>query len=457
MKQTDKILTVSALTQYIKRKFDVDPYLQEVVVIGEISNFNAKATRHRYFSLKDDQSKINAVMFQSSYKQLKFQPQEGMKVIVKGRISLYPPSGAYQITITSMQPDGIGALYQAYEQLKEKLMQEGVFSAKQQALPKYPKNIAVITSPSGAVIRDILTTIKRRYPIVQVVVFPVQVQGKKSAPEIVSAFQAIENASLSFDTVIIGRGGGSIEDLWSFNEESVARAILSCSIPVISSVGHETDTTIADFVSDVRAATPTAAAELAVPVMADIYQKINQNTYRMHLSIQQRINFQKKRLEHRRQSYVLKNPERLYQVYAQKLDDLSYKLQREQLMIMRHFEQRWSLAQQQLSYFSPLNHIHKNQVGRSQLERTLHTAMRNYMHRQAQEFVKKVKVLNALSPLSIIERGFTMIEYDHRYVSSIGSLEVGKNITVHMKDGTVKSEILNIDSINIKEEFDGND
>lgn len=456
MKKTDNILTVSALTQYIKRKFDVDKYLQEVIMIGEISNFNPKATKHRYFSLKDDKAKINAVMFQSAYHQLKFQPTEGMRVIVRGRVTLYPPSGSYQITISSMQPDGIGALYQAYEQLKEKLSQEGAFNQKHQELCKYPNNIAVITSPSGAVIRDILTTIKRRYPIVQVVLFPVQVQGKQSAPDIVEAFDAIQSSSIEFDTVILARGGGSIEDLWSFNEEAVARAILACPIPIISSIGHEIDTTIADYVSDVRAATPTAAAELAVPVLSEIYHQRYQMTYRMQLAMQQRIHYQKKRLEHQQQSYVLQNPERLYQVYSQKLDDLTYKLIRENALILKQYQQDWRQIQQKLWIYSPKNHIMTAQENTRQMHQTLQVNMKNYLQKQHQEFVKKVSVLNALSPLAIIERGFSLVEQNHQFIQSVKQLEKDKEMMILMKDGKVQSKITDLKYNNIKEAFDGN-
>lgn len=273
MENSEQYLTVTALTKYIKRKFDVDPYLGRIYLTGELSNFRLRANAHQYFSLKDDHAKISAIMFKGAFEKIKFTPEEGMKVLVTGRISLYEASGSYQIYVDSMQPDGIGALYQAYEQLKKKLTAEGLFNLPKKQLPMFPKRIAVVTSPSGAVIRDIITTVQRRFPIAQIVLFPALVQGDRAAADIVKQIERANEIG-DFDTLIIGRGGGSIEDLWPFNEEAVARAIVNSDLPVISSVGHETDTTIADLVADVRAATPTAAAELAVPVLNDEILKI---------------------------------------------------------------------------------------------------------------------------------------------------------------------------------------
>lgn len=280
---TQQYLTVTALTKYLKRKFDADPYLGRVYLTGEISNFRFRANAHQYFSLKDDHAKISAIMFKSAFQKLKFQPKEGMKVMVVGRISLYENSGSYQIYIEHMEPDGVGALYQALAELREKLGKEGLFEGPKQQLPRYPKRIAVVTSPSGAVIRDIITTVKRRYPIAQLVLFPTLVQGEQAADDIVRNIQRAD-AQGDFDTMIIGRGGGSIEDLWPFNEEKVARAIHAATTPIISSVGHETDVTIADMVADVRAATPTAAAELAVPVLNEELLRISERRSRLEQS-----------------------------------------------------------------------------------------------------------------------------------------------------------------------------
>jgi exodeoxyribonuclease VII large subunit len=278
---TETYLTVTALTKYIKHKFEADPYLERVFLTGEISNFRMRPNAHQYFSLKDDKAKISAIMFKGAFNKLKFQPEEGMKVLVIGRISLYEPGGSYQIYIEHMEPDGVGALYQALEKRKKALQEEGLFKeAFKQPLVKYPKKIAVITSPSGAVVKDIITTTKRRYPIVQLVVFPTLVQGDKAADDIVKRIKEVD-ALGDFDTMIVGRGGGSIEDLWPFNEERVVRAIFESRTPIISSVGHETDVTLADLVADVRAATPTAAAELATPVLREEILKIKEKESRL--------------------------------------------------------------------------------------------------------------------------------------------------------------------------------
>ncbi len=264
-------------------------------------------------------------MFKSAFAKVKFQPEEGMKVLVTGRISLYERSGSYQIYVNHMEPDGVGQLYQAYEQLKNKLSKEGLFNATKKRLPKYPKRIAVVTSPSGAVIRDIITTTRRRYPIAQIVLYPAVVQGQEAAKSIADQIEQV-NHDGNFDTLIIGRGGGSIEDLWPFNEEIVARAIYDSQIPIISSVGHETDTTIADLVADVRAATPTAAAELAVPVLTDEINNINEYYARIVNAFNNSIAIKRQGLNKLNQSYIFKQPERLYEAYLQQLDGLSNNL-----------------------------------------------------------------------------------------------------------------------------------
>ncbi len=347
----DKYLTVSALTKYIKRKFDVDPYLGRIYMTGEISNFRPRANAHQYFSLKDDHAKISAIMFKSAFAKIKFQPEEGMKVLVSGRIGLYEASGSYQIYVDSMQPDGIGALYQAYEQLKRKLEQEGLFSAPKQALPMFPKKIAIVTSPSGAVIRDIITTTKRRFPIVQLVLFPAVVQGDAAAKDITRQIERV-NENGTFDTLIIGRGGGSIEDLWPFNEEIVARAIADSEVPIISSVGHETDTTIADLVADVRAATPTAAAELAVPVLTDELLKISQQRQRLNNAMKNRIRLAQQDLDKLNQSYIFTQPKRLYEGYLQNVDLVTDRLKRQISVSLQKWQQQVSLASSGLSAYS---------------------------------------------------------------------------------------------------------
>ncbi|MDP4161611.1 MAG: exodeoxyribonuclease VII large subunit, partial [Bacillota bacterium] len=324
----NQYLTVNALTKYIKRKFDADPHLQDVYVKGEISNLKAHTSGHLYFTLKDDKARILAVMFAGNARSMKFRPENGMKVIVKGDISVYEPSGQYQIYIKEMRPDGIGELFLAYEQLKNKLEAEGLFSnAHKRALPSFPKTVGVVTSPTGAAVRDILTTIKRRYPIAKVLIFPALVQGENAAPSIAKAIEAA-NKRAEIDVLIVGRGGGSIEELWAFNEERVARAIFESAIPIISAVGHETDFTIADFVADMRAPTPTGAAELAVPHIEELLERVLQRQTRLLRAMKEKFRFEKERLGRLEKSYAFRYPMRLYEQKLEQLDKLTEKLVR---------------------------------------------------------------------------------------------------------------------------------
>lgn len=260
-----QVYSIKELNRYIRMKLDSDNLLSDVWIRGEISNFTHHGSGHMYFTLKDESSRIKAIMFASHNQRLPFIPKEGARVIARGNVTVYERDGQYQFYATHMQPDGIGSLYLAYEQLKSKLEKEGLFAeVRKRSLPRFPKCIGVITSPTGAAVRDIVITLQRRFPQVAIVIYPVLVQGKGAAPSIVKAIGAL-NAMGEADVLIVGRGGGSLEELWAFNEEEVARAISASRIPVISAVGHETDFTIADFAADLRAATPTAAAELAVP------------------------------------------------------------------------------------------------------------------------------------------------------------------------------------------------
>lgn len=284
-----KYVTVGALTKYIKRKFEVDPHLRDLWIKGEISNFKYHSRGHMYFTLKDEQARIQAVMFAGYNQYLSFRPEDGMKVLVRGEISVYEPSGNYQIYVKEMQPEGIGNLYLAYEQLKKRLEAEGLFSAEhKKPIPAFPRYIGVVTSPTGAAIRDILTTIRRRYPIATVILFPTLVQGEEAAGSIVRSIEKANELGY-IDVLIVGRGGGSIEELWAFNEEAVARAIFASKVPIISAVGHETDFTIADFVADLRAPTPTGAAELAVPHVTELMERISQRKLRLMRAMKEKL------------------------------------------------------------------------------------------------------------------------------------------------------------------------
>ncbi len=328
-------LTIQALTKYIKRKFDKDPHLSSIYVKGEISNFKRHSSGHMYFTLKDERARILAVMFSSANASMKFNPENGMNVLVRGDISVYEAGGQYQIYVKEMQPDGIGDLFLAYQQLKEKLEKQGLFAeSRKKPLPKFPRKIGVITSPTGAAVRDIITTIERRYPIGEIVVYPALVQGERAAQSIAESIKkANENAEM--DVLIVGRGGGSIEELWAFNEEQVALAISNSEVPVISAVGHETDFTIADFAADMRAPTPTAAAELAVPHIDDLLERVLNRKIMLLRGMKTRLKSERARLKSASSSIIFRNPRRLYEQKIEAVDRLIEKLNKNQQLRMQ--------------------------------------------------------------------------------------------------------------------------
>ena len=433
-------LTVTALTKYIARKFTYDPYLERVYLVGEISNFRLRE-RHQYFSIKDENAKIEAVMFQSNFNRIKFVPEDGMKVLVTGRIEVYEQTGKYQINIETMQPDGCGALYQAYEQLKAKLAQEGVFSRSKRPLVKFPKRIAVITSPSGAVIRDIITTTRRRYPIVQLVLFPAEVQGEYAKDSLVGRLKEV-NARGDFDTIIIGRGGGSIEDLWPFNEEEVARAIADSKIPVISSVGHETDTTLSDLAADVRAATPTAAAELATPVLADEILKLKDYQIRLAQAMKRIIQLKQQRLLKLEKSYIFRQPERLYDGFMQKIDLLETRLLNNVQRKLQNEQQRLLVLNGKLQKCSPQQLIQDDQHRVDNLQHHLVERIQNLMSAKEQQYLRANHSLALLNPLNVMGRGFSYVtDSNDQVIKSVNFLTIHDQLNLHLKDGTAQVEV----------------
>ncbi|MBF7105759.1 exodeoxyribonuclease VII large subunit [Pediococcus pentosaceus] len=443
--QEDKYLTVSALTNYIKRKFDADPYLHRVYLVGEISNFRLRTNSHQYFSLKDENAKISAIMFKSAFAKVKFQPEEGMRVIVSGRISLYPGNGSYQIYVDSMQPDGVGALYQAYEQLKIKLSQEGLFEAPKLPIPKYPRKIAIVTSPSGAVIRDIITTVSRRYPIVQLVLFPALVQGNEAANSIAAQIKMI-NTLDDFDTIIIGRGGGSIEDLWPFNEEVVARAIFASKLPVISSVGHETDTTIADLVADMRAATPTAAAELATPVLTDILEELQKLQLQTIVAFRNILKMRSQQVQHLQQSYIFQEPQRLYEGYVQNVDILTEKLISLEKQQITTAEGSFKTLNSRLLANTPASRIKMAKQNVEHLRQMTNNNITNRFSKYANDLNSLIGSLDTLSPLKIMSRGYTYVTRDTKVVKSIEDLSIDDKIQLNFSDGSANTVIKTINS-----------
>lgn len=437
-----RYLTVNALTKYIKRKFDADPHLQDVLVKGEISNFKQHSSGHMYFTLKDEKARILAVMFTSHNRFMKFIPENGMKVLIRGDITVYEPSGQYQIYVKDMQPDGIGELYLAFEQLKEKLEKEGLFSPEvKKAIPKYPKMVGVITSPTGAAIRDILTTIKRRYPIAKILIIPALVQGEQAGRSISKAIE-LANKTAGIDVLIVGRGGGSIEELWAFNEEIVARAIFASKIPIISAVGHETDYTIADFVADLRAPTPTAAAELAVPHIDELMERILNRKTRLLRAMKEKIGIHKKHLTRIQKSYAFKYPQKLYQQKLEQLDRLTEQL-------IKGARNLFSLkAEQQDQLLKRLERNHPYQLmqlaaeNHQRLSRSLNRAMTGILTEKQKDFQSILSTLEALSPLKIMERGYSLAYTDDgNLIKSATQIENGDSIQVRLFDGQLHCKV----------------
>lgn len=441
--ERNNYLTVSELTKYLKMKFDRDPYLQTVYLTGEISNFRLRQ-RHQYFSLKDDQAVIDVVMFERQFRRVKFTPEQGMKVCVVGHVGLYEKSGRYQIYVEQMEPDGLGSLYLAFEQLKKKLSSEGLFNLPKKPVPMFPKRIAVVTSIDGAVIRDINTTVRRRYPIAQVVLYPTVVQGDKAAADIARQIKRANDRG-DFDTLIIGRGGGSMEDLWPFNEEVVARAIAESKIPVISSVGHETDTTIADLVADQRAATPTAAAELATPVkLTDLLLTLRDDQSRLLNAMQVKINFAHQQLQKQLQSYIFQQPTRLYENYAQKVDQLSQQLAVNAKTRLQQSQSELVQLRSQLEMQSPLHQVKQDGQLVEQLKAQLVDRMKNLYKQRQQQVQGLINQLDSLSPLKIMGRGYTYVTSAGKVVNSVDQLSTGQKIQLHFNDGDVQAEVKTI-------------
>ena len=412
-------LSVSTLTKYLKAKFDRDPYLERVYLTGEISNFRRRPN-HQYFALKDEGAVIQATMWAGQFRKLDFELEEGMKVLAVGRISIYPPSGSYSLNIESLVPDGVGALAVKFEQLKKKLTAEGLFEQRwKQTLPQFSKKIAVVTSPSGAVIRDIITTVQRRFPMSQIVLYPTKVQGQGSAEEIAENIRRA-NERGDFDVMIIGRGGGSIEDLWGFNEEIVVRAIFESRIPIISSGGHETDVTLADFVADSRAATPTAAAELATPnTKVDLINWANEQEKRLFNRLTHLIKIRRERVDKLSQSVVFRQPERLYDGHLQKLDRLCERLS--------------VLTENKVA-----NMKHRYELSAGKLIPTYGKIVEAKKNKTEQLY----QSLLLLDISKIKARGFSLVTDEKgKIIKSVSDVKKGQTLDVELTDGKVIVEV----------------
>ena len=414
-------ISVTALTRYIKYKLDNDIHLQEVYLKGEISNFKAHSRGHLYFTIKDETSRINAIMFKSSADKLKFTPEDGMKILAKGKISVFESTGNYQIYVSEMTEDGLGNLHIAFEQLKKKLGDEGLFDEKhKKTIPKIPMNVGIITAPTGAAVKDILSTIKRRFPICKTILFPCLVQGELAKDDIVKKLEIADNYNL--DVIILGRGGGSIEDLWPFNEEIVARKVFDCKTPIISGVGHQIDFTIVDFVADVRAETPTGAAERAVPKLYDLLLEIDNYKNRATKSLRNNIDNNKLKLKKLTESYVLKNPLGLYEIKEQKLDNIIDKLTTNINTVIYAARSRLEIVESSIIFKEP-SILYENKLKRN-----------NHL-------IEKLEILN---PLNSLKRGYSITKMNGKAISSVKKIKKNDEINIMLKDGEITANIMEV-------------
>jgi len=417
----DKYLTVTALTRYLKYKIESDDNLKKVYLKGEISNFKAHSSGHFYFSIKDEKSIIKAIMFNNQAKKLGFIPTEGMKVLVTGSISVYEATGNYQIYVEDLIEDGIGNLYIAFEKLKEKLTKEGLFDSKyKKQIPTIPEKIGIVTASTGAAIKDILSTIKRRYPYAETYLFPCLVQGELAYQDIVKKINQANNFDL--DVLIVGRGGGSFEDMNCFNHEDVARAIFASKIPVISAVGHEIDYTIADFVADLRAPTPTGAAEMAVPNKTDLVNKLNQYKIRLNEVILKNVNYRKLCLDSLKNSFVIKSPMLMYNNQKQRLDMIQEKVNnviKDKIInynnLVLKYKEHYILKKPDILYSDKKNGL--------------------------ANLIEKLELLN---PLTILKRGYTLTYKNETLIKSIKQLKKDETIEIRFNDGKIKANITEI-------------
>ena len=420
-----KYVTISDLNRYIKAKFDMDTHLNRVYLKGEISNFKHHTRGHFFFTLQDENSRIAAVMFASSAKNVAFEPEDGMKVLVSGRIALYEATGSYQIYVDSMELDGIGNLYLEFERLKKELAKEGLFNKEhKRPIPRFPKKIGIITAPTGAAIRDILSTIKRRYPICETILFPALVQGTGAKESIVKQLNKAQEYDV--DVIICGRGGGSIEDLWAFNEEIVARAIYNSKIPVISAVGHEIDFTIADYVADLRAPTPTGAAEMAVPNLVDLKSLIEQYKIRANEAVTNIIKKNRIKLESLQNSFVLKNPLSLYEIKEQKLD----------------------------SYIDYLNQYMANKLNHAKLmyEKVINNKIlkspQSMFDKKKHQYELLLKTIEVLNPRKLLSSGYSIVKSNGKVIKNSHDVNLEDVVDIELSEGKLKCSVIGKDELN---------
>jgi exodeoxyribonuclease VII large subunit len=435
--------SVTELVRYLRMVLEEDEGLVSVWVRGEISNFRHHVRGHMYFTLKDESSRIRAVMFAGNNRRLRFMPRDGDRVLARGYVSVYERDGQVQLYVLEMQPDGVGELYVAFQQLKEKLEAEGLFASEtKKPLPFLPRRVGVITSPSGAAVRDIITTLRRRFPIAQVLLYPVPVQGEEAPQAIAEALDWM-NRRYEADVLIVGRGGGSLEELWAFNEEVVARSIHRSRIPVVSAVGHETDVTISDLVADVRAATPTAAAELVAPRLQDLEDRLALLCDRLVRSLEKLLIRQRERLDSLTGRAVFQHPRARLRQYEQRLDQLAWDLE-------KSFRVRLELKRSKLEHLvsrlaarRPTEKISNLRERLDRLERSCVTGMINLLRNRRAQWESRIGKLDSLSPLKVMRRGYSLVyRYgDNRLVQSVSDVEPGDLIRVRFAEGRIDCQV----------------
>jgi exodeoxyribonuclease VII large subunit len=441
------VLSIRDLNRLIKRKLEGEPQFQDIWVRGEISNFTHHSSGHMYFTLKDADSRLKSIMFASYNSRLPFLPREGTRVLARGSISVYERDGQYQFYIIQMQPDGIGSLYLAFEQLKRQLEQAGLFAQeRKRPLPRYPRTVGVITSPTGAAVRDILITLKRRSPSVNILLYPVLVQGKGAAASIAAAIEHMNRLNEA-DVLIVGRGGGSLEELWAFNEEVVARSVYASQIPVVSAVGHETDFTICDFVADLRAATPTAAAELTVPHHLELKQQLASLTVQLRKSLLGRLELERQRLTKLNRSQALTNPRRFLQQPAERSDRLREQLVYRMQAIAVASHQAKLRLDRRLERRSPREQAGLARSRREAVHKQLVQAMSAMHQNREREWRSAVRQLDALSPLKVMGRGYSLVyeQGEKQLVRSVHQVQLGDLLKIHLGDGQLSAGVWSIE------------
>ncbi len=436
----ENYLTVSALTKYIKAKLEGDKHLFSILIKGEISNFKRHSRGHLYFTLKDEGAQMSAIMFSRDASRIEFEPKEGDHVLISGRISVYEPSGTYSLQVSSMKLDGIGELYLKYEALKKDLLEKGYFNEEhKKPIPKFPKIIGVITSPTGAVIEDIKNTVSRRYLLSEIHLYPALVQGLGSAESIRNMI-LLANAKNEVDVLIVGRGGGSIEDLWGFNEMPVIQAIYDSKIPIITAIGHETDFTISDFVSDLRAPTPTAAAELATPNKIDLLLKIEESFAQIEYRTFQIIGEIKTKLIYLDQRLDRLSPD--IKLANLKLDLNRYQMNLNQFMLYQLESKRHLVDQYKHTMRSPEERIRGLVEKRENLDQRLIRNIHEIFQRKGYQFEILKTTLGALNPLMLMDKGFAVVTHDQQVITSIAQVDVNQDISVRLKDGSLDAKII---------------